>query len=408
MKVELITIGDEILIGQIVDTNSAWMASELTKKGFEIAAIDSVGDSAQAIIDAIDLGFSRSDILLLTGGIGPTNDDITKNTLCRYFDTSLVFSNDVLANIESIFANRNIQLNELTRNQAFVPETATVIQNRVGTAPILWFERDGKILVSMPGVPFEMKNAMTNEIIPRLIKQFRMEFYVKQSFLVSDITESKLAILLTDFEKELPRGFALAYLPSFSLIRLRLSTRSEINGNSFQEQIDKLRNLLGDLLVAENEKPLEELLGEKLRASNLTVSTAESCTGGLIAHKITSIAGSSDYFVGSIVSYANEIKENVLHVDKNTIALHGVVSQQVVEQMAENCAKLLNTDCSIAVSGIAGPSGGSDEKPVGTVWVCTCYRGEILSKKYNTGNMRSENISRSANMAMLQLLKMLD
>lgn len=408
MKVELITIGDEILIGQIVDTNSAWMASELTKKGFEIAAIDSVGDSAQAIIDAIDLGFSRSDILLLTGGIGPTNDDITKNTLCRYFDTSLVFSNDVLANIESIFANRNIQLNELTRNQAFVPETATVIQNRVGTAPILWFERDGKILVSMPGVPFEMKNAMTNEIIPRLIKQFRMEFYVKQSFLVSDITESKLAILLTDFEKELPRGFALAYLPSYSLIRLRLSTRSEINGNSFQEQIDKLRNLLGDLLIAENEKPLEGILGEKLRASNLTVSTAESCTGGLIAHKITSIAGSSDYFVGSIVSYANEIKENVLHVVKNTIALHGVVSQQVVEQMAENCAKLLNTDCSIAVSGIAGPSGGSDEKPVGTVWVCTCYRGEILSKKYNTGNMRSENISRSANMAMLQLLKMLD
>ena len=201
MKVEIITIGDEILIGQIIDTNSAWMAAELTQSGFEVTSIQSVGDAARSIIDAIDLAFSRADILLLTGGIGPTNDDITKNTLCRYFDTKLVFSNEVLKNIEKIFAHRNFSLNDLTRNQALVPEKCTVIQNKTGTAPILWFEKEGKVLVSMPGVPFEMKTAMANDIIPRLQSQFRMEDYLRQSALVSGITESALAIRLADFEQ---------------------------------------------------------------------------------------------------------------------------------------------------------------------------------------------------------------
>ena len=302
MKVEIITIGDEILIGQIIDTNSAWMAAELTKSGFEVTSIQSVGDSAQTIIDAIELAFSRADVLLLTGGIGPTNDDITKSTLCRYFNTKLIFSDEVLENIEKIFANRSIALNDLTRNQALVPEECTIIQNKAGTAPILWFERGGKVLVSMPGVPFEMKTAMAGDIIPRLQSQFSQEDYLRQSALTAGITESGLAIRLAGFEKDLPKGISLAYLPSFGLIKLRLFTRNTDDPVLFQQQAEKLKALISDLLVSETEKSLEELLGEKLQAGKLTVSTAESCTGGLIAHKITSVAGASAYFRGSIVA----------------------------------------------------------------------------------------------------------
>ncbi|OJV87116.1 MAG: damage-inducible protein CinA [Bacteroidia bacterium 44-10] len=421
MKVEIITIGDEILIGQIIETNSAWMAAELTKAGFEVTHIHSVGDSAQTIIDAIDLAFSRSDILLLTGGIGPTHDDITKNTLCRYFNTELIFSNDVLENILNIFAHRNISLNELTRNQALVPEGCTVIQNKTGTAPILWFQRQQKVLVSMPGVPFEMETAMTDDIIPRLKLQFHLENYLKESYLVAGITESALAMRLSEFEKELPNGISLAYLPLYGLIKLRLFIRNTANPGLFQEQTElfqgqtelfheqseKLRNLIVDLLVSENEKLLEELLGEKLQMRQLTISTAESCTGGLVAHKITSVAGASAYFTGSVVSYTNEVKERILDVDKNDLDAFGAVSEEVVVQMARNCAELLKTDCAIAISGIAGPTGGSEEKPVGTVWICTYCRGKSIAKKYNVGNSRRENIERSANMAMLQMLKMI-
>lgn len=407
MKVEIITIGDEILIGQIIDTNSAWMAAELTKSGFEVTSIQSVGDSAQTIIDAIELAFSRADVLLLTGGIGPTNDDITKSTLCRYFNTKLIFSDEVLENIEQIFTNRSIALNDLTRNQALVPEECTIIQNKAGTAPILWFERGGKVLVSMPGVPFEMKTAMAGDIIPRLQSQFSLEDYLRQSALIAGITESGLAIRLAGFEKELPNGISLAYLPSFGMIKLRLFTRNTDDPVLFQQQAEKLKALISDLLVSETEKSLEELLGEKLQAGKLTVSTAESCTGGLIAHKITSVAGASAYFRGSIVAYNNEVKKNILNVNKSDLDTFSAVSEEVVVQMAGNCAKLLKTDCAIAVSGIAGPTGGSEEEPVGTIWISTYCRGEILSKKYNVGNSRRENIERSSNMAMLQMLKML-
>ena len=407
MKVEIITIGDEILIGQIIDTNSAWMAAELTKSGFEVTSIQSVGDSAQTIIDAIELAFSRADVLLLTGGIGPTNDDITKSTLCRYFNTKLIFSDEVLENIEKIFIHRSIAMNDLTRNQALVPEECTIIQNKAGTAPILWFERGGKVLVSMPGVPFEMKTAMAGDIIPRLQSQFSLEDYLRQSALIAGITESGLAIRLAGFEKELPNGISLAYLPSFGMIKLRLFTRNTDDPVLFQQQAEKLKALISDLLVSETEKSLEELLGEKLQAGKLTVSTAESCTGGLIAHKITSVAGASTYFRGSIVAYNNEVKKNILNVNKSDLDTFSAVSEEVVVQMAGNCAKLLKTDCAIAVSGIAGPTGGSEEKPVGTIWISTYCRGEILSKKYNVGNSRRENIERSSNMAMLQMLKML-
>lgn len=407
MNVEIITIGDEILIGQIIDTNSAWMANELTKSGFEITEMSSIGDNSEAIIKCIDLAFKRADVLLLTGGVGPTNDDVTKHTLCQYFHTALVFNDEVLQNIEQIFSTRNFQLNPLTRNQAYVPANSIVIQNKVGTAPILWFEKDGKVLVSMPGVPYEMKSAMINDIIPRLQEKFQAKKYLRQSFLVSGITESALAIQLTTFENELPNGFSLAYLPSFGMIRLRLSARGDDKLAEIEHQSRKLKRALGDLLVDESEKPLGFVLGKKLKKLKLTLSTAESCTGGYIAHLISVIPGASAYYKGSIVSYDNSIKENLLGVDKDTIKSHGAVSKEVVEEMALRVSEQLKTDCSIAVSGIMGPTGGTAKKPIGTVWVCTKYGSEMISRKYNVGNSRDENIFRTANMAMLQLLKML-
>ncbi len=408
MKIEIITVGDEILIGQIIDTNSAWMAAELTRHGFEIVAVTSVGDNAENISQAIDIAFSRADIVLMTGGVGPTKDDITKKTLCDYFGTRLIFSNAVLENITQLFAHKNYTLNELTRNQAFVPENCTVIQNKTGTAPLLWFERKDKILVSMPGVPFEMKTAMTDEIIPRLKKRFLSIDYLKSSFLVSGITESGLAIRLQDFEAQLPENFSLAYLPSYGLIRLRLSVRGKENLPEMRFQKRKLRKVLRDFLVAESDEPLEALLGEALRKERLTLSTAESCTGGNIAHRITLVPGASEYYKGCIVAYHNDVKTSLLKVDKDVIKTHGVVSREVVEQMAQNASEQLKTECSIAVSGIAGPDGGTPEKPVGTVWICTRTNRETVTQKYQFGISREENINRTTNTAILQMIKMLD
>lgn len=407
MKVEIITIGTEILIGQIVDTNSAWMARELTKTGFEITSITSVGDTADEITKAIDLAFGRTDILLLTGGVGPTNDDITKHTLCQYFHTALRFDDNVLKNIEVVFAKRNFQLNTLTRDQAYVPDNCTVIQNTVGTAPILWFEKEDKVLVSMPGVPYEMKTAMTNDIIPRLQQTFQTKEYLRSSFLVSGITESALAISLTDFENELPNDFSLAYLPSFGMIRLRLSVWGNEHADELKELSRKLKRTLGDKLVAKSEKPLGVLLGKKLKKNKLTVSTAESCTGGYIAHSISVVPGASKYYAGSIISYDNRIKKDFLDVSETTLETHGAVNQEVVEEMALRVAEKMKTNCSIAVSGIMGPKGGTKDKPVGTVWICTRCGEESVSRKYNVGNTREENISRTTNMAILQLMKML-
>ncbi|MCE5206448.1 MAG: CinA family nicotinamide mononucleotide deamidase-related protein [Porphyromonadaceae bacterium] len=407
MRVEIISIGDELLIGQVANTNAEWMGRELTQQGFIITAVTTVGDQGDEITRAIDNAFERADILLLTGGVGPTNDDITKHILCQYFHTALEFNDEVLQHIETVFLKRNIQLNQLTRNQAFVPVSATVIQNKVGTAPILWFDQGEKVLISMPGVPFEMKTTMHDDIIPRLQEQFQTDRHLKRTYLVSGITESALATRLATFETLLPAGFTLAYLPSFGFIRLRLSTWGEARKPEMKQQGRKLKLLLDKEFVARSEKKIEALLGEKLRKQQLTVSTAESCTGGYIAHLITSVPGASDYFEGSIVSYDNRIKEELLNVDKQTIEDRGVVSSEVVEQMALNVALKLKTQCSIAVSGIMGPDGGTREKPVGTVWICTKHADELLSVEYHVGSSREENIERTANLAIIQLLKMI-
>ncbi|SEG28225.1 CinA family nicotinamide mononucleotide deamidase-related protein [Parabacteroides chinchillae] len=412
MNVEIITIGDELLIGQVIDTNSAWMGRELGDEGFHVVWRTTVGDEEQDMLDAFDAAMHRAQIVLVTGGIGPTKDDITKKTLCKYFDSDMHFSDEVYKNIESIFCRTGRTMNELTRSQAMVPDKCTVIQNQAGTAPCTWFERDGgRVLVSMPGVPYEMKWLMTNEVIPRLKNKYRRDLFIKhQTCWVTGYSESALAIKLADFENALPSFIKLAYLPQPGIIRLRLSAYASAEEDAEQvisEQKNKLHALLEGSILVEEDKPLEELVGEKLRSLHLMMGTAESCTGGRIAGMITSVAGSSEYFSGSVVSYCNEVKHNVLGVSEDDLNQYGAVSQPVVEQMAMGAIRVLGCDCAVATSGIAGPGGGTPDKPVGTVWIAAAYKDKVVSECYHFGAIREQNIQRSANTALLMLLNLL-
>lgn len=411
MNVEIITIGDELLIGQVVDTNSAWIGQALGNEGFRVVWRTTVGDNEQDMLDAFDAAMNRAQIVLVTGGIGPTKDDITKQTLCKYFHTRLRFSQEVYENIETIFSRGGRVMNELTRNQALVPEDCTVIQNTAGTAPVTWFERNGKILVSMPGVPYEMKWIMSNEIIPRLKKKFLQDVYIKHhTCWVKSHTESLLAIKLTEFEEALPEYIKLAYLPQPGIIRLRLSAYCDTESEALRiitEQALKLREILGENIIVEEDKPVHEMIGELLIKMNLTLGTAESCTGGRIAAQLTSIPGSSAYFVGSIVCYANRVKEQLLGVSPLDLSEKGAVSKEVVEQMAKGTLLTLGCDCSVATSGIAGPSGGTPEKPVGTVWIAAACRDKVRSELFHFGTNREQNMLRASNMALLMLLDML-
>lgn len=407
MKAAIVTIGDEILIGQIVDTNSAWIAEKLTLAGFEVEEMLSIGDDAQQIKATIDEVFARVDVILMTGGLGPTKDDITKKTLCEYFGTTLVFDDSVLENIQNVISSFT-SLNELTRNQAYVPKNCTVIQNRVGTAPITWFDYMGKVLVSMPGVPYEMKYVMENEIMPRLQAKYDPDAYLKHVFIVRGYTESALAMYIADFEDNLPEGFGLAYLPSPGLMKLRLFVRGEHRLQEMNQQMRKLTDLLGDAIIAEKDIAVEKILGQRLLEKGLTLGTAESCTGGNIAHLITSIAGSSHYFKGSVVSYANEAKIKALHVSEEALQKFGAVSEAVSIEMARGAQNVLNVDCSIATTGIAGPDGGTEEKPVGTIWICTTYKDKYLTKRYQLGKFREANIMRASTNGLLQLLEMIE
>lgn len=406
VKVEIITIGDEILIGQIVDTNSAWMSVGLNKAGFEIVQITSVHDDAAHIVASLDLALERAEVVLFTGGIGPTKDDITKQTLSRYFGMQLVFSDEVYKNIEQVLINRSRAVNELTRTQAFVPDGCTVIQNRVGTAPVTWFEKNGKVIVSMPGVPNEMKHIMSTEVIPRLSQRYKTPTIIHKNVIVQGYPESALAMKIADWENALPADIHLAYLPNYGIIKLRLSGMSDDSLSlefSINQQIAGLTEILADAIVAYDDTPVEEIIGNLLAEKGMTLATAESCTGGFIAHKITSIPGSSQYFKGSVVAYSNEVKVNVLNVLPGDIDLYGAVSKQVVEQMAVNVRKLLKTDVAIATSGIAGPDGGTAEKPVGLVWISVSSPSGVVSREFKFGNVRLQNIERTAQTAMLML-----
>ena len=410
VQTEIITIGDEILIGQIVDTNSAWMAVELNKIGIELKQITSVHDDEQHIIAAVDAALTRADIVLITGGIGPTKDDITKQTLCKYFNTTLAFDERTLQNIEQIFVSRNLKLNELTRLQAMVPQNAVIIQNQQGTAPVTWFEKDGKIIVSMPGVPYEMKYVMSSEIIPRLQTHFQTPNVLHQTVLVYGYAESALALKIADWEDALPDFLHLAYLPNYSIIRLRLSGVADdalMLEFALNQQISSLTKILGDAIIAYKDVPIEQLVAEELIAQGKTLATAESCTGGSIAHRLTSLSGSSAFFKGSVVAYDNDVKTSVLRVDKETLKNHGAVSKEVVKQMADGACRLLKTDVAVAVSGIAGPTGGTDEKPVGTVWVAVCTADTMISSEFRFGTQREHNVQRATQAALVMLREIL-
>ena len=405
--IEIITIGDEILIGQIVDTNSAWMAVELNKAGFQLAQITSVHDEADHIKKALDEALLRADVVLMTGGLGPTKDDITKQTLCEYFGTKLVLNPDVLENIQQIYHTRQSVMNELTKSQAMVPENCTVIQNRAGSAPITWFEKEGKVIVSMPGVPLEMKKVMSEEIIPRLQKYFKTPAIIHKTVQVYGIPESQLALRLTEWENALPEYLHLAYLPNFGIVKLRLSGAGQDEyklEEAINQQIETLKSILGESIFAYEDKPVEKIIYEKLKISGLTVSTAESCTGGNIAHRLTLIPGISDCFKGSVVAYHNDLKINALGVSARDIEQYGAVSSQVATQMAEGARKVMQTDLAVATTGIAGPTGGTDEKPVGTIWISVSSPERTITRSFNFGQFARENFIERSTMAALMML----
>ncbi len=406
-KVEIITIGDEILIGQIVDTNSAWMASQLNKEGFSVFQITSVSDNENHITEAVDAALKRVDIVLLTGGLGPTKDDITKQTLCRYFNTELVFNQSVIDTINRLFPATKNGINELTYSQAYVPKNAIIIENATGTAPITWFDVKDKVLVSMPGVPSEMEWVMSNQIIPRLAQRFNTPSLLHKTIIVEGYAESALAIKISDWENNLPACIKLAYLPAIGIVKLRLTGNlpdKVLLENMIDAEIEKLRAIIGSSIIATEDIPLEVLIGDLLKSKKMQLATAESCTGGNIARLITSIPGSSNYFKGSVVAYSNAVKETVLGVPKELMIEHGAVSQPVVEQMAQNVLQLTAADIAVATSGVAGPDGGTPDKPVGTVWICVCTKEKLISRKYNFSTFRDRNITR-ASLAGLSMIK---
>lgn len=409
MKAEIITIGDEILIGQIVDTNSAWMANKLNLIGIDIIRITSISDKKEEIFKALDNAKQLADIVLITGGLGPTDDDITKKALAEYFNTKLVQNKEVLNHVEQFVIKRKAFMNERNIRQADVPEACKVVQNKIGTAPGMWFERDNCIFISMPGVPFEMKEMVINSIIPELTKKRSNLHILHKVILTQGWPESKLAEFLEDWESGLPEAISLAYLPSPGLIKLRLTAKG--NDKRFLEkivnkQLQKLELLIPDLICGYDSEKIEEVLGKLLIKYNKTLSVAESCTGGNIAHLITSIPGSSEYFSGGVVTYSNKSKENILSVNKSKIDHYGAVSKKVVEEMVEGVRKLYKTDFAIATSGIAGPTGGTEEKPVGTVWIAVSDVNRVFSKKFVFGDHRGRNIQ-SASLTALNMLQKL-
>ena len=387
IKATLLTIGDEILIGQIVDTNSAFIAKQLNTIGIEVEEIISVKDELQHIIEGFQRGISKSDIVIVTGGLGPTKDDKTKAALCQFLNCELVQEPKILESIVQLFVARGYskELNSLNQDQALIPEKSIFIQNKYGTAPCLWTTINDKIIINLPGVPFEMKGLMRDEIIPKLQDQFQSEIIVHRDILVSGIPESDLAILLEDWENNLPEFIHLAYLPNRTSIDLRFSafgTDKEFLQNEIQHQINQFKLIAGEFLVSENSGNAQQILGDILKEKGLTISTAESCTGGNIASLITSVSGSSAYYFGTIVSYDTSVKVNLLNVNQSDIDEFTVVSEKVAEQMAKGVRNQLKTDISISTTGVAGPNKGEDGKEVGTVWISITNGHTTLNKKY--------------------------
>lgn len=410
MLAEIITIGDEILIGQIVDTNSAWMAKQLNLIGVSVKQITSVSDDEQHILEALELAEKRADLILITGGLGPTKDDITKKTLAKYFNMG--FRNDAAAleMVRQIFEKYKRPLLDINIQQADVPDGCEVIVNKNGTAPCMWFEHNNTIFVSMPGVPYEMMYLMGDEILPRITSRFKLPFIVHKTILTANIGESFLAKEIEEIEDSLPAHIKLAYLPKLGQVRLRLSAKGDNEAELHQEvevYAKQIISKVNKFVVTDEDIPFEKAILDLMKSKGLTLSTAESCTGGYIAHLITQHPGSSAVYWGGAVAYAYELKESILGVKESTLNTFGAVSEQTVTEMAEGAIKHFKTDYAIAVSGIAGPDGGTEEKPVGTVWIAISSKHKTVAKVFNFSNKRIQNIERSAASAMAMLLNIL-
>jgi competence/damage-inducible protein CinA-like protein len=416
MLAEIITIGDEILIGQIIDTNSAWLGTELSNIGVSVKQITSISDDKQHILDALALAEKRADIIIITGGLGPTKDDITKHTLCEYFNTYLVMNNDVLAHVEGFFKKRNRPMLDVNTKQAEVPANCEVLFNNYGTAPGMWFKRNNKVLISMPGVPFEMKGIMTDIGLPKLKQTFMLPFIYHRTILTQGIGESFLADKLKDWENKLAaKEIKLAYLPSPGMVKLRLSIKGENQSQIkklINEEVKTLYDITSEYIYGEEELGKEAptfqgIIGKMLTDKQQTLSIAESCTGGYISHLITSVAGSSAYYKGSVIAYENEIKIAQLNVNPNTIKTFGAVSLECAEEMAKGILKAFDTDYAIATTGIAGPTGETPDKPIGTVCIAIATKNQVKAQRFVFGNNRQRNIHMAADMALSMLKKII-
>ncbi len=410
MLAEIITIGDEILIGQIIDTNSAFIAHELNQIGVSVYQITSVQDERNHILKAFEEAESRADVIIITGGLGPTKDDITKRTLCEYFGDTLVESKEVLEHVEELFRNYiSTPISDMNRRQALVPSRATVLKNAYGTAPGMWIKQGGKVFVSLPGVPFEMKSLVQNEVIPRIVEEFHRPFILHRTLITYGVGESAIAEKIEDWENALPSFIRLAYLPNLGKVRLRLTakgTDKEGIGMAVDEEILKLHGIIGDIIFGEDQNgALEEVVGKILAKKKYTLATAESCTGGAIAERITSVPGASAYFKGSVVSYATEAKIKVLQVSEKVINKDSVVSEAVAKAMAQNVKELFNTDFAISTTGNAGPTKGDSDADVGTVYIAIASPSGVYAEKFMMGNHRERIVQKAVNKSFELLQK---
>jgi nicotinamide-nucleotide amidase len=406
MKAAIITIGDELLIGQTIDTNSAWIGAELSSIGFDVIRRISIHDHRIDILETLEETAKKANVILITGGLGPTSDDITKRTLCEFFNTNLVTDHEVLGMIEEMMKLRNFPMNENNRMQAEVPETCRVLKNAAGTAPGMWFEKDGTIYISMPGVPNEMKYIMSEHVLPELKKRFSSQSIIHKNIMTYGAPEARLAELLKDFEGSLPQEIKLAYLPASGIIKLRLTATGAdkiVLNSKIEEQVKKLYSTIPELIYGEDEESFEMVIGKILKENRQTICTAESCTGGKIASMLTSIPGSSFYYKGSVIAYDNSIKRDVLGVSPDILEKYGAVSRETVEKMAEGARRLFKTDYSLSTSGIAGPDGGTAAKPVGTIWIAVASESGTICEKRQFGLDRIYNINRFS-IAALNLL----
>lgn len=395
IRAEIITIGDEILYGQITDTNSQWISAELDKLGIKTVRKSSVGDTEQAILDIFEESSKRADVVFVTGGLGPTKDDITKKTFCKYFNSKIIDHPQAKLDVEAYFQKRNFVLSQTNESQYQLPSNATYIQNTMGTAPGMWFDHEGVIYVSMPGVPYEMKGLMSLSILPKLQEHFKTPVIFHKVIRTIGIGESTLAEMIDAWEDALPSHIKLAYLPSMGSVRLRLTGFGEdlkIIEKQVEEEFDKVFPTIQQFVYGYGKDELEEVIGRILTEKKQTVAVAESCTGGYLGHQFTKVSGSSAYFMGGILAYDNSVKINQLSVNPDTLLNHGAVSEETIKEMAENIRKKLNTTYGLATSGIAGPNGGTPEKPVGTIWIAIATENQTITKKLSFGGFREQNI----------------